>query len=864
MLLLGRGLAVEPETLPGEGESPALVRAQEFLFSDRAPPPASAGAPLVVFSAPGEAQESVELARIIQKEAGAGVPFDEMAILLHSPRLYTPLIEDALDRAGIPFSFEAGAPRPHPSGRAFLALLYCAAEKLSASRFAEYLSLGQVPEPADVGGAARDRESIWEPPRHDLAPPTPPAPPRQGPRQLELFAEPELRPAIAGTLRAPWRWEDLLVDAAVIGGRDRWERRLDGLSRELEARLFECDDESPQARGLRRQSEDLEHLRSFAVPLVGLLDELPERTSWGEWLDRLDDLARAAIAEPEGVLAALQELRPMASVGPVEIWEVCEALRDRLPLLAQPPPAYRYGRVWVAPIEAARGMSFEVALVPGLAERLFPRKISEDPLLLDETRRRLDGELPLQEDRIARERLRLRLAVGAARRKLVLSYPSVDSQKGRARVPSFYLLEVKRASEGTLPGLESLESESAASSGARIGWPAPRHPADAIDIAEHDLGFLAETLHAEATGATAEGAGRYLVEVNPFLTRSLRARYRQWGLDKFTLSEGLVDASTEAKRALGAHRWERRPYSVTALEQFAGCPYRFFLYAIETLRPRETVAEITHLDALTRGAILHAVQFRLLTALRAEGLLPVRQETLDSAFDLAHRVFDDVTREYEDLLAPAIPRIWRDELDRMREDIRGWLRREARGSGNWLPFRFEFTFGMKPHGPADPSSVLEPALLPQGLRLRGAIDLVEKRSDGAVRVTDIKTGKAWVPSSAILFGGRSLQRLFYALAYSALTGEKVVESRLYYSTARGGYTERTIDVDETALEVMAEFVRRVDRSFEEGFFPASPFPGEGCRFCDYQSICGPHAESVAARKSADPRLAALDWLRSLT
>ena len=33
---------------------------------------------------------------------------------------------------------------------------------------------------------------------------------------------------LAGTLRAPWRWEDLIVEAAVIGQLDRWQRRLQG------------------------------------------------------------------------------------------------------------------------------------------------------------------------------------------------------------------------------------------------------------------------------------------------------------------------------------------------------------------------------------------------------------------------------------------------------------------------------------------------------------------------------------------------------------------------------------------------------------------------------------------------------------
>ena len=139
-------------------------------------------------------------------------------------------------------------------------------------------------------------------------------------------------------------------------------------------------------------------------------------------------------------------------------------------------------------------MSFELVLVPGLAERMFPRKIVEDPLLLDSFRLRLGADLPLQKDRIAKERLFLRLAIGAASRKIVFSYPSVDLAKGRAKVPSFYLLEVARASQGELPDFETLAREAASSSGARLGWPAPRDRGQAIDAAEFDLAFLSDSL----------------------------------------------------------------------------------------------------------------------------------------------------------------------------------------------------------------------------------------------------------------------------------------------------------------------------------------------------------------------------------
>ena len=48
--------------------------------------------------------------------------------------------------AACPVYFDRGTRRPDPAGRAFVALLSCAVDGLSAKRFDEYLSLGQVPQ----------------------------------------------------------------------------------------------------------------------------------------------------------------------------------------------------------------------------------------------------------------------------------------------------------------------------------------------------------------------------------------------------------------------------------------------------------------------------------------------------------------------------------------------------------------------------------------------------------------------------------------------------------------------------------------------------------------------------------------------
>jgi ATP-dependent helicase/nuclease subunit B len=871
---LSRALGCEPRPpTASEDLGSALFDLQSHVFGETAPPRRDRPEDVAVISAPGEAQEASELARAMQREAEQGLPFDRMAVLLRSPEVYTPLLEDTFARAGIPAYFENGTKRPDPAGRAFLALIDCSAEELSAVRFAEYLSLSQIPKLDALGApivapAPEEEDVLWAPPRHALAPE-----PSPEPVQLDLFAEPppkveapESEPVLAGTLRAPWRWEKLLVDAAVIGGRDRWERRLSGLGRELDMQLLEIEDqEGVEAERLRRERNDLLHLRNFALPLIEILDASPASASWGVWIEWLEKLASASLSSPEGVLSLLKELRPMASVGPVSILEVREVLSERLTLLPQRPSGDRYGKVWVAPIEAVRGLSFDMVLVPGLAERMFPRKILEDPLLLDAARLRLGAELPLQKDRIAKERLLLRLAIGAASRRIVFSYPSIDLAKGRAKVPSFYLLEVARASQGELPDFETLARDAASSSGARLGWPAPRDRAQAIDAAEFDLAFLADSLRRDLTDREVQGSGRYLVEVNPALARSLRAKFQRARPKHFTTADGFLEASEAARAVLAQHRLEARAYSVTALEKYSACPYRFYLNAILRLRPRETVEAVTHLDPLTKGSILHVAQFEVSKRLGEANLLPVRPENLDEVLQLFEVVFDEVEERFEEDLAPAIERIWKDELERIRFDLRGWLRREASRDDGFVPYRREFTFGMRPTGPADPASTLEVAVLKNGLRLRGAIDLVEKRdSDGKVRVTDHKSGKVWMPEGAVVNGGENLQPILYTLAYEALTGEKVESSRLYFVTQRAGYAERVVRADEEALKVVAEFQRRLDEIIEEGFFPASPKEKPGCAYCDYLAVCGPRMQLDARRKQEDPRLSPLNWLRSLT
>jgi hypothetical protein len=71
------------------------------------------------------------------------------------------------------------------------------------------------------------------------------------------------------------------------------------------------------------------------------------------------------------------------------------------------------------------------------------------------------------------------------------------------------------------------------------------------------------------------------------------------------------------------------------------------------------------------------------------------------------------------------------------------------------------------------------------------VDLVERREDGTLRVTDHKTGKARVPEESIVWGGKALQPVLYALAVEEILKKRVSSGRLYYCTADGGFGSAT-------------------------------------------------------------------------
>ena len=181
--------------------------------------------------------------------------------------------------------------------------------------------------------------------------------------------------------------------------------------------------------------------------------------------------------------------------------------------------------------------------MPGLAERVFPQRLREDALLLDA--RRADARrarCAVADTRADDERLQLRLAVGAAAERVYLSYPRLELAESRPRVPSFYVLDVMRATTGAHPALHRRSSDLAFANGrASLAWPAPPTPdATPSTTSSTTSPVLRPLLRAPATErVAANGRARYLLELNPALRRSVHERWARWQ-PRWSPADGLI------------------------------------------------------------------------------------------------------------------------------------------------------------------------------------------------------------------------------------------------------------------------------------------------------------------------------------
>src|SRR5262249_42188232 len=160
----------------------------------------------------------------------------------------------------------------------------------------------------------------------------------------------------------------------------------------------------------------LENLKRFALPLIRRFHSLPSNAVWSDWLEAFAGPPRGGLRGPPALVSVFGGFACVGGVGPRGARGGVGGVSGPLGFLWRRPGPRRFGSVFISSIDEARGRRFDVVFLPGLAEGLFPRKVMEDPLLLDGWR---PAPLKVQDDRVRQERLLLRRAVAVASERLI-------------------------------------------------------------------------------------------------------------------------------------------------------------------------------------------------------------------------------------------------------------------------------------------------------------------------------------------------------------------------------------------------------------------------------------------------------------
>ncbi|MFN8176994.1 MAG: PD-(D/E)XK nuclease family protein [bacterium] len=510
------------------------------------------------------------------------------------------------------------------------------------------------------------------------------------------------------------------------------------------------------------------------------------------------------------------------------------------------------GGVLLATMDGARGVTRPVAFHAGLVRGAVRRAATEDPLLPDGMRRELSDlhahrgrRLAVAEDRTEEQLLLARFAFGAGTELAVLSFAERDRIGGETRNPSGLLLDVASARAGV--PLDPRSAEFLRIAPPRARERGRRRPVDATDLDLSLLGGPATPAEEDLARLLREPRARHLPRV-------LRAAEARWGEGSLGAWEGVLSDP----RAIGplAARVRGRRWSPTSLEALVNCPFAFLL---KLLGLDEAGAEPDDFDPRDRGGLFHEIVERAYRTLLEGGRLPLAPASLPEAIALvdADIHFLDAALAAE----PVLRRLHRRAtLAELRNDVVLVLSREAHrpAEERTVPERFELAFG----GEDDPPPA--PALpLPGGaaLPLRGKVDRVDRRADGALEIVDFKTGRVRGRSGAwrAKADGKSEVRLqlpLYLEALAQLLDRPVARALYYYATAREGFEEVTYSAEDLSRDraEIARVLERAVRRASEGWFPCTPGAARCC-FPRNAGACGPSVAERFRRKLADPELA---------
>jgi RecB family exonuclease len=284
-----------------------------------------------------------------------------------------------------------------------------------------------------------------------------------------------------------------------------------------------------------------------------------------------------------------------------------------------------------------------------------------------------------------------------------------------------------------------------------------------------------------------------------------------------------------------------KPYSPTAIEELANCPYRYFLSHVLGCEVIDDPEVVTSIDPRIKGSIVHEVLERFV----AEEIAAFPDALIDAENRLSV-IADQVMDRYERAGVTGKPVLFQGERRRIKVDLEQERVRDAieRRSSRRRPLAVEYGFG---YGEVPAVELL---LSSGDLSFRGKIDRADVGEDGSITVIDYKSGRPdsfEVIATDPVDAGRHLQLPIYALAATPLAKAPDAPVRAEFRfvgprSLKNGSFAIGIELDDGVRERLFETVDVLTRTVATGLFPMrSGEPGyaghENCRFCAFDKVC---------------------------
>jgi hypothetical protein len=719
-----------PPAHPTTGPTAQAVHASSQGASDNGTSMLSAPKALRFRTTVGRAEEVRTVFRDIQRR---GLALDEVEIAYTTPDPYLAIIEQQAERHAVPVSLSPGRHlRETRPGQALIAYLDWLAGPQEAAPFIHMLRAGHLTLRRSKGLTWPDAKvATW-------------------------LAERTYKPGAPSLLKSIVRRiehaeaQDYATDAQI----EQWTH----LHRALEQLLGDLPADRSTMQAVAQ------HCETFLTQ-YGPTDK-PEGTA-----DTFDQKARGRILQYLNTLQQSQgtvyEDSATRLADYIRTW-----VRETFVGAQRPQP----GEVHVVPLQTVGYANRPHLYVVGMDAESLSVTLSDDPLLSDADRRRLNEHeqitLPLTANRRQEEDWRVRQALLRHHGDATFIMHRFDLRSSEERFPSTLYLQLRTVVQ------------------AALGHAPEQHHALTISDAQDTLDALdawglTEQALSDAKRGT-ESAPDYLRRTAPHILHG-RAAEEARASDAVTAYDGLLQDPPYPKLDLLDPGTDTIA-SASRLEMFARTPYLYFVKYVLDAEPLDEPAldDEDWLDPLTRGTILHRTYELFLSGSEDMGMEGLgRMPTLDdepalmNAFETA---FEEATQQRG---TPPNNQVETAAREGLKTDVRAFLRADAaRGADHpdLEPKRFEWSFGNRPR---DEHPEVELATERGTLRLRGAVDRID-HLNGDVLIWDYKTGgmRDYDPLDGLRNKRWSLQWMLYARAVEEALEDSVARSGYYFATAR--------------------------------------------------------------------------------